>query len=117
MDDAEGFEQRVDRVLQAGKACGRQKRKMIVRNRRRGRAVDGRGLDERAGMACSPARKNRKLYEICFHEAETISKEGLIAVDFVVPRIPEVVEQLGEHAPEGLNRNSQSTPASGGATA
>jgi hypothetical protein len=27
------------------------------------------------GMACSPARKNRKLYEICFHEAETISRK------------------------------------------
>lgn len=77
MDDAEGFEQRIDRVHhKQEEACGRQKRE----NDRaepppRGRAVDGRGLDERAGDGVQPARKNRKLYEICFHEAETISRK------------------------------------------
>jgi len=58
------------------KLVGDRSGKMIVRNRRHGDApsMAAASMSER-GMACSPARKNRKLYEICFHEAETISRK------------------------------------------
>ena len=67
-DDAEGFEQRIDRVHhKQEEACGRQKRE----NDRaepppRGRAVDGRGLDERAGDGVQPGEEEQEVIRDLF---------------------------------------------------
>jgi len=49
---------------------GESSGKTMVQKRRIGLApsMDAASISER-GMLCRPARKNRKLYEICFHTA------------------------------------------------
>ncbi len=101
------------------KVVGDSSGKTIVQKRRHGRApsIAAASISD-LGIDCSPARKNRKLYEICFQiAAMTISVIAWSALSRWFHWKPawrsayETTPTLGE------NMKSQSTPATAGATA
>src|SRR5262245_16292013 len=70
------------------------------------------------GIACSPARKKRKLYEICVHTAAiTISAIAWAGLSRWFQSNPAARSQNDTMPIDGANMNNHSTPAIAGATA
>ena len=70
------------------------------------------------GIDCRPARKNRKLYDTCFHTA-AISTSIMARLPFRrgFQLTPEWFSATARMPTEGENMNSHSTPTTAGATA
>ncbi|SUV84570.1 Uncharacterised protein [Bordetella pertussis] len=91
----------------------------MVQKRRAGEApsMAAASISER-GIDCSPARKNRKLYEICFHTAAISTRMRAWSPSrrgFQFTPMP--LSATARMPTEGENRNSHSTPTTAGATA
>src|SRR5690554_3300284 len=101
------------------KVVGDSKGKVIVQKRLAGLApsMAAASISER-GMDCKPARKNKKLYEICFQtEAITTSVMASSASRRGFQAMPSSISATARMPTEGENRNSHSTPATAVATA
>src|SRR5664279_1448234 len=93
--------------------------KTIVQKRRHGRApsIAAASMSD-FGIEARPARKNRKLYEICFQiAAMTISAIASCEFRRLFHETPAWRSQYETTPMLGANMNSQSTPATAGATA
>src|SRR4030095_12294879 len=93
--------------------------KTIVQNRRPGPApsIAAASISD-LGIDCSPARKNRKLYEIWFQTAATTTSViASWATSSGSQGMPKPLIQCATTPSVGLNRNSHSTAATACATA
>src|SRR5690606_6807640 len=91
----------------------------MVQKRRTGEApsMAAASISER-GMDCRPARKNRKLYEICFQTAAiSTSVRAWLPFRRGFQLTPRSYRATARMPTEGENRNSHSTPTTAGATA
>ena len=92
----------------------------IVQKRRQGRAPSMAAASmSDFGIDCIPARKNKKLYEICFHTAAvTISAMAWVELRRWFHSKPNEWASAYDTTPmEGENMNTHNTPATAGATA
>src|SRR5699024_3853938 len=101
------------------KVVGDNNGKTMVQNRRKGPApsMAAASIRER-GIACRPARKNRKLYEICFQtDARTTSVMASLALSRGFHPRPRSDRNTAIMPTDGENRNSHNTPDTAVATA
>ena len=92
---------------------------MMVQKRRIGRApsIAAASITLR-GIAASPARKNRKLYEICFQvAASTTMIMAWLPLSSGFQSTPRSRRPRASTPSEGWNMKIHSTPATAGATA
>src|SRR5665213_2494018 len=91
----------------------------MVQNLRHGRAPSMAAASiSDFGMLASPARKNRKLYEICCQTAAiTISAIASVLSSRLFQGMPSACNQYETMPTLGENMNNQSTPAMAGGTA
>ncbi|MCY1524507.1 hypothetical protein D9M68_594440 [compost metagenome] len=93
--------------------------KTMLQNRREGLApsIAAASISER-GIDWRPARKKRKLYEICFHTAAiSTSIIAWLPSRRGFQSTPAWRSATARMPTEGENRNSHSTPTTAGATA
>ena len=101
------------------KVVGDSSGNCTVQNRRQGPAPSIAAASIRLfGIDCKPARKNRKLYEICFHTAAmTISVIACRPLSKWFHSKPTARSAKLTTPIDGANMKSHSTPATAGATA
>src|ERR1700754_3319769 len=101
------------------KVVGESSGNWIDQKRRHGRApsIAAASISD-FGMLARPARKNRKLYEICFHTAaSTIRIIACVLLSRLFQSTPIACSQYDTMPMLGENMKSHSTPATAGATA
>src|SRR5574337_226539 len=101
------------------KVVGDSSGNWIVQKRRHGRAPSiAAASTSDFGIACSPARKNRKLYDSCFHTAAiTISAIAWSPSSRKFQSTPSCSSTNETMPTLGANMNIHTTPATAGATA
>ena len=93
--------------------------KTMVQKRRQGRApsIAAASISD-LGMLCKPARKNRKLYEICFQTAASTTRVIACCPSSKGFHSRPTARNQNETMPMlGASMNSHNTPATAGATA
>src|SRR5664279_5670975 len=101
------------------KVVGESRGNWIDQKRRHGRApsIAAASISD-FGMLARPARKKRKLYEICFQTAAmTIRAMACRLLSRLFQLMPSACNQYDAMPMLGENMNSHSTPATAGATA
>src|SRR5438045_9541373 len=101
------------------KVGGESSGKTMVQKRRDGLApsIAAASISD-FGIDCSPARKKRKLYEICFH-TDAITTSAIAWSPWMIQfqSTPKPFNAYVTMPIDGANKNAHSTPATGGATA